>query len=617
MLSGNRKARWLAAAAFAALAAACATQAATTTTGPSPAVVAAPAPQRQSAAEFVAAAEKELEALVEEAGRADWMRQTNITYDTNWLAARANARVTERGSELAKEAASYPTAGLDPVVARKLDLLKRGLTLPAPARAGAAQEMADIGTRLEERYATGTFEVAGKKIDLEEATNQMATSRDPARLAQLWLGWHSISPPMRADYARLVALANEGSRELGYADTGALWRSKYDMPADAFAAETDRLWGQVEPLYKQLHCYVRGRLNARYGDAVQPKTGPIRADLLGNMWAQQWGNIYDVVAPRGAAPSVDLTRRLKANRYNATRMVRTGEAFFSSLGFAPLPQTFWERSMIVRPQGRDVVCHASAWDLDNRDDIRIKMCTEVDAEDFQTVHHELGHNYYQRAYKDQPFLFKDGANDGFHEAIGDMVALSITPEYLRQIGLIRTAPPASADTGLLLRMALDKVAFMPFGLLVDKWRWQVYSGQATPETYNEAWWKLRTQYLGIVPPGGPRPADAFDPGAKYHVPANVPYMRYFLSHILQFQFYRAACKEAGWEGPLHRCSLYGNKAVGEKFQRMLEMGQSKPWPDALEAFTGQREIDASAVADYFRPLQGWLEEQNRGQTCGW
>ncbi len=612
-----KKARWLAAAAVVALAA-CATQgAARSDAAPVSASAAAAAPSKPSAPAFVAAAEAELEALAEEAGRADWMRQTNITYDTNWIAARANARITERASALAKEAAAYDTAGLDPVVARKLELMKRGLTLPAPARAGAAQQMADIATKMEETYATGSFDLAGNKIDLEEASKQMATSRDPARLAQLWQGWHSISPPMRADYAQLVSLANEGAKELGYADTGALWRSKYDMPADAFAAETDRLWSQVEPLYKQVHCYTRQRLNARYGDAVQAKTGPIRADLLGNMWAQQWGNIYDIVAPRGATQGVDLTQRLVANRYDATKMVRTGEGFFSSLGFAPLPETFWQRSMITRPQGRDVVCHASAWNIDNREDIRIKMCTQVNGEDFQTVHHELGHNYYQRAYKDQSFIFKDGANDGFHEAIGDMVALSITPEYLRQIGLVRTVPDASADTALLLRMALDKVAFMPFGLLVDKWRWQVYSGQATPETYNAAWWKLRTQYQGIAPPGGARPADAFDPGAKYHVPANVPYMRYFLSHILQFQFYRAACQQAGWTGPLHRCSIYGDKAVGAKFDAMLKMGQSRPWPEALEAFTGQREIDASAVADYFKPLQGWLEEQNRGQTCGW
>ena len=609
-----KKARWLAAAAAIALAGACTTRAATTTPV-TPVPVAAPA--ALTAAEFIARAETELAALSEESGHADWMRQTNITYDTNWMAARANARITERASALAKAAAGYPTAGLDPVVARKLELLKRGLTLPAPAREGAAQQMADLGTRMEETYATGTFMLGGRKIDLEDASNQMATSRDPARLAALWQGWHTVSVPMRADYAQLVTLANEGARELGYSDTGALWRSKYDMPADAFAADTDRLWSQIEPLYKQVHCYTRARLHAKYGDAVQASTGPIRADLLGNMWAQDWGNIYDVVAPRGRAPAYDLTQRLRANRYDATRMVRTGEGFFSSLGFAPLPDTFWQRSMITRPQGRDVVCHASAWDLDNINDVRIKMCTEVNGEDFQTVHHELGHNYYQRAYNHQPYLFKDGANDGFHEAIGDMVALSITPEYLRQIGLIRTVPDASADTGLLLKMALEKVAFLPFGLLVDKWRWQVYAGAATPETYNAAWWKLRTQYQGITPPGGPRPADAFDPGAKYHVPANVPYMRYFLSHVLQFQFQRAACRQAGWTGPLHRCTIYNNKDVGAKFDAMLKMGQSKPWPDALEAFTGQREIDATAVTDYFKPLQGWLEEQNRGQTCGW
>ncbi len=611
-----KKARWFAAVAALALVAACVTDSAVPVADATTPAVAAPS-ARPDAATFVANAETELAALAEAAARADWMRQTNITYDTNWLAARANAQITERASALAKEAAGYPTAGLDPVVARKLELMKRGLTLPAPGRAGAAQQMADIGTKLEEIYATGTFEIAGRKIDLEQATNEMATSRDPARLAALWTGWHSISPPMKEDYARLVTLANEGAKELGYSDTGALWRSKYDMPAAAFAAETDRLWGQVEPLYKQLHCYTRARLNARYGDAVQAKTGPIRADLLGNMWAQQWGNIYDVVAPRTRAQGIDVTARLRANRYDAKKMVQTGEGFFSSLGFAPLPQTFWDRSMIVRPQGRDVVCHASAWDLDNVDDIRIKMCTEVDAEDFQTVHHELGHNYYQRAYRNQPFMFKDGANDGFHEAIGDMVALSITPEYLRRIGLINQVPGTEADTGLLLRQALDKIAFMPFGLLVDKWRWQVYSGETPTSDYNAAWWKLRTQYQGIVAPGGPRPADAFDAGAKYHVPANVPYTRYFLSHILQFQFYRAACQQAGWTGPLHRCTIFGNKEVGAKFNAMLEMGQSKPWPDALEAFTGQREIDASAVIDYFKPLQGWLEEQNRGQTCGW
>jgi peptidyl-dipeptidase A len=389
------------------------------------------------------------------------------------------------------------------------------------------------------------------------------------------------------------------------------------MAPDAFASETDRLWAQVAPFYKNLHCYVRAKLNQTYGDSVQPKTGPIRADLLGNMWAQQWGNIYDVVAPPAESSAYSLDKLLVDKGYDPVRMVKTGENFYSSLGMAPLPATFWTRSQIVRPEGREVVCHASAWNLDDRDDIRIKMCTKVNAEDFYTVHHELGHNYYQRAYKDQPYIFKGGANDGFHEAIGDFVGLSaLTPTYLNQIGLLETVPGAEGDTPFLLKMALDKIAFMPFGLLVDRWRWQVYDGSLKPADYNGGWWKLRTQYQGITPPAA-RPADAFDPGAKYHVPANVPYTRYFLAHIYQFQFHRAACKQAGWKGPLHRCSVYGNAAVGAKFNAMMEMGQSKPWPEALAAFSGETRTDASAVTEYFAPLNAWLTRQNKGQTCGW
>jgi peptidyl-dipeptidase A len=390
------------------------------------------------------------------------------------------------------------------------------------------------------------------------------------------------------------------------------------MEPDAFAAKTDQLWAQVAPFYKNLHCYVRGRLNAKYGDAVQPRTGPIRADLTGNMWAQTWGNIYDIAAPQGVAgPGYDLTKALEAKGYDATRMMKTGEGFYTSLGMDPLPQTFWERSMTTRPRDREVVCHASAWDIDNDQDLRVKMCTRVNADDFYTVHHELGHNVYQRAYASQPFLFRGGANDGFHEAIGDFVGLSaLTPTYLKQIGVIDAVPGEEADIPYLLKMSMDKIAFLPFGLLVDKWRWQVFSGQVDPAHYNEAWWKLRTQYQGVTPPG-PRPADAFDPGAKFHVADSTPYTRYFLAQVYQFQFYRAACRQAGWKGPLNRCSVYGDTAVGEKFEKMMAMGQSRPWPEALEAFTGEKDLDASAIADYFAPLNTWLIKQNKGQSCGW
>ncbi len=581
-------------------------------------VSARPPATAESAAAFVANAETRLAALSEEAARIQWSRATNITYDTMWLESRVNAEYTELQVELANGAAQFNDVEVPADVRRKLNLLRLGIVLPAPNRPGAAAELAEITTRLDSTYSVGKFEYQGRQITLDEASALLATTRDPAEARALYEGWRTISPVMAPDYARMVAIANEGAAELGFADTGAMWRAGYDMEPDAFAAETDRLWEQVKPFYENLHCYVRGRLNARYGDAVQPDHGPIRADLLGNMWSQQWGNIYDVVAPAtGGASSYDLTERLVASGYDARRMVETGEGFYVSMGLAELPDTFWERSQITRPRDREVVCHASAWDLDNLEDIRIKMCTEVNAEDFYTVHHELGHNYYQRAYKDQPFLFKNGANDGFHEAIGDFIGLSaLTPTYLNQIGLLQTVPGEAEDIPFLLKMALDKIAFLPFGLMVDRWRWGVFSGETSPAEYNDAWSANMLKYQGLVPPG-PRPANAFDPGAKYHIPGNTPYTRYFLAHIYQFQFHRAACQQAGWTGPLHRCSVYGNKEVGARFNAMMEMGQSRPWPEAMQAFTGQRENDASAVADYFAPLNAWLTVQNRGKDCGW
>ncbi len=414
----------------------------------------------------------------------------------------------------------------------------------------------------------------------------------------MWRGWHAIAPPIRPLFRRYVELGNKGARELGFRDTGAMWRSKYDMPPEAFPAEMDRLWNQVRPLYLSLHAYVRAKLREKYGDVV-PASGPIPAHLLGNMWAQEWENIYPLVAPKDADPGYDLTAILKAKHTQPLDIVRYGEHFFTSLGFAPLPKTFWERSLFVKPRDREVVCHASAWDVDQADDVRIKTCIEITAEDFSTIHHELGHNFYQRAYDQQPFLFRDSANDGFHEAIGDTIALSVTPEYLQKIGLLESVPDSSKDLGLLLHKALEKIAFLPFALMIDKWRWQVFSGEIPPEKYNEAWWQLRLKYQGVAPPVERTEAD-FDPGAKYHVPANMPYARYFLADILQFQFHRALAQVAG-----------------DRLNAMLAMGLSEPWPRALEALTGQKEMDATAILDYFAPLKRWLDEQNSGKPVGW
>lgn len=587
---------------------------------PAAAPAAQAAPTAADADAFIARAEKEGFDFSEYGGRVAWVNSTYITDDTDWLAAKVGAEGTELAVRYAKEAARFDkVAGLSPDTRRKLDILKQGIVLPAPSTEGAAQELSTIATRLQSTYGKGKGTYKGQPKSGNDLEELMGTVRNPNDLKEMWVSWHAIAKPMRQDYVRMVEIANQGSKELGFQDTGAMWRSNYDMPADEFAALTDKLWNEVKPLYDELHCYTRAKLNAKYGDAVQPKTGPIRADLLGNMWAQEWGNIYDVVAPKGAGNiGYDLTKLLEAKKYDPVKMVKTGEGFYTSLGFAPLPESFWKRSMITAPRDREVICHASAWDVDNKDDLRIKMCTKVNADDFVTIHHELGHNFYQRAYNQQPFLYMNGANDGFHEAIGDFVALSITPEYLVQIGLLDKSkvPSADKDIGLLLRQAMDKVAFLPFGLLVDKWRWGVFSGQITPANYNKAWTDLRLQYQGITPPVERTEAD-FDPGAKYHVPGNTPYTRYFLARLLQFQFYQAACQQAGWQGPLHRCSFYGNKEVGQKLNAMLSMGASKPWPDALQTFTGSREMDGKAMIAYFQPLMTWLKEQNKGQQCGW
>ncbi|HMT41243.1 MAG TPA: M2 family metallopeptidase [Sphingorhabdus sp.] len=584
-------------------------------------VAAQDAPSVADAEAFIAKAEKDLFDFSIEAGRVYWVNATHITDDTDALAAKYGEIGTEKSVQYALEAAKFQNvAGLSAETRRKLDILRGGLVLPAPTKAGAAAELSTIATKLNSTYGKGKGTLKGKEINGSDIEAEMGTNRNPEELKEMWTSWHdNVGKPMGKDYARMVEIANEGANELGFKDVGAMWRSGYDMPADDFAKLTDKLWLEVKPLYDELHTYTRNKLNAEYGDAVQPKTGPIRADLLGNMWAQEWGGIYDIVAPAGAGDiGYDIGDLLKAKNIDEIGMVKIGEGFFSSLGFDPLPKSFYDRSQFLKPRDREVVCHASAWDIDNVDDLRIKMCIKVNSSDFVTIHHELGHNYYQRAYNKQSYLHLNGANDGFHEAIGDAIALSITPEYLVQIGLLDKSkvPSADKDTGLLLRQAMDKVAFLPFGLLVDKWRWGVFNGTITPANYNKGWTDLRRQYQGIVPPVE-RPADAFDPGAKYHIPGNTPYTRYFLARILQFQFYKAACDAAGWKGPLHRCSFYGNKEVGQKLNAMLEMGASKPWPDALEAFTGSREMSGKAMIEYFKPLMDWLKKQNKGQKKGW
>jgi len=565
---------------------------------------------------FLIATEKELVALNIEGARSAWIYSNFITDDTAALSAVSDQKSTEAGVRFAMEAAKFDDVEVSAEQRRKLNTLKQSLVMPAPQDEAKSAELAKIASELGGMYGKGTYTTkAGEKLSLGDMTAKMASSRDYDELLEMWQGWRTISPEMKPLFERQAQLGNEGAQGLGYQDLGTMWRSNYDMPADDFAKELNRLWGQVKPLYDDLHCYVRSELGEQYGEDKVPQDKPIPAHLLGNMWAQSWGNIYDLVAPEDADPGYDVTKQLEANNYDEIKMVKGAEAFFTSLGFDALPETFWQRSLFTKPEDRDVICHASAWDLDSKDDLRIKMCIQKTGEEFNVIHHELGHNFYQRAYKDQPVYFQNSANDGFHEAIGDTIALSVTPKYLKEIGLIDTIPDESKDIGLLMKMALEKIAFIPFGLMVDQWRWKVYSGEVTPENYNSAWWELREKYQGVASPIA-RDADAFDPGAKYHVPGGVPYSRYFLAHIQQFEFHKALCDISGNTDPIHRCSIYNSKEAGTALNTMLEMGSSQPWQQAYKVLTGSEQMNATAVLDYFSPLQTWLKEKNQGKQCG-
>jgi peptidyl-dipeptidase A len=576
--------------------------------------------KEESADEFVARANRELLESGKEYAQASWVQLTYITPDTEALAAKATERLQAAYAKSIAESKAYKDAKMSPESARAIGQLKLALPAPAPDDPAKRAELAAVETRMTSMYGAGKYCPKGPDSckNIDQLSETLAESRKPAELLEAWKGWHSIAPPMRKDYQRFVELANEGARGLGFGDLGELWRAGYDMSPAEFEAEAERLWKQVKPLYDGMHCYARGKLQEEYGKELVPDGRPIPAHLLGNMWAQQWNNVYDLLEPYPGVSNLNVTSALKKQGYDAVRMTRSAESFYTSLGFQKLPETFWERSMLTRPRDRDVVCHASAHDMNGAGDVRIKQCIQPTEEELYTIYHELGHIFYDLSYLDQPYLFQDGAHDGFHEAIGDTINLSMTESYLANVGLMPKGTKSGREALInrQMKVASEKIAFLPFGKLVDQWRWGVFSGAIPPEKYNEAWWELRRKYQGVDAPIARSEAD-FDPGAKYHVPGNTPYTRYFLSFVLQFQFHRALCEKAGFKGPLHECSIFGSEEAGRGLREMLALGRSKPWQDALEKLTGTRQMDASAIVDYFQPLMGWLEEQNRDRQCGW
>uniref|UniRef100_I3KVC0 Angiotensin-converting enzyme n=1 Tax=Oreochromis niloticus TaxID=8128 RepID=I3KVC0_ORENI len=450
-----------------------------------------------------------------------------------------------------------------------------------------------------------------------ELTEIMASSRSYKTLLYAWEGWHNASGvPLKNYYPSFVELSNKASRADGFQDTGDDWRSWYET--ETFRQDLEEIYKTIEPLYLNLHAFVRRQLYNQYGPKYINLKGPIPAHLLGNMWAQTWNNIYDMMIPFPDKPNIDVTDEMVRQGYNATHMFRVAEEFFTSLGLERMPEEFWEGSMLVKPQGREVVCHASAWDFYNRKDFRIKQCTTVTMEQLFTVHHEMGHIQYYLQYKDKPVGFRRGANPGFHEAIGDVLSLSVsTPKHLETINLLESVTSdIETDTNYLLKMALEKIAFLPFGYLIDLWRWDVFSGKTPPERYNADWWYLRTKYQGICPPTR-RTEEHFDAGAKYHIPGNTPYIRYFVSFILQFQFHEKLCEAARHTGPLHTCDIYRSAEAGAILKKVLQAGSSESWPVVLQDAIGTDKLNASSLMKYFEPIIDWLKKQNVNETLGW
>ncbi|KAH9492522.1 hypothetical protein Btru_046311 [Bulinus truncatus] len=568
------------------------------------------------AEKFLSEYDKEAQILKFQASEAEFNYESNLTEYNKNVSLQRQLSKAEFDLRKQKESWSYNVTGMTESIRRQFRFV-RDIGANAQPNKTKLEKLKQSRLDMQSIYGKGEVCLKEKCLPLEpDLTQLMASSGDYDELLAVWTKWRDVTgKKMKTIFSEYVDLYNEAVRISCFKDAGEYWRSWYDSPT--FEEDIANLYAQIRPLYEQLHAYVRKKLQQKYKHVKFPSSGHIPAHILGNMWAQEWTNIIKDVVPYKDKPTVDVTDELKKQGYTAMKIFETADSFFGSLGLIKMVPEFWKNSIIEKQNGTDMVCHATAYDLYNGKDFRIKMCTDITQEDLVTVHHEMGHVEYYMQYKDHPIVFRDGANNGFHEAIGDVMALSVqTPEHLHKINLLKDLPTDSeTDINFLMKMALEKVAFLPFGYLIDLWRWSVFSGKTTSENYTNDWWKLRCRLQGVYPPVK-RSSDDFDPGAKYHIPSDTPYIRYFISFIIQFQFHKAACQAAGYRGPLHRCDIYNNTDAGKQIGNMLKLGASRPWPDAMEVITGQRKMDASALLEYFHPLLEFLKKEN-GDEFGW
>ncbi|KAK3930192.1 Angiotensin-converting enzyme [Frankliniella fusca] len=580
--------------------------------------------QYLEASQFLREYDREAAAMCFRVTSATWGFSTNVTESNRRRMLEEQALSWKFGRVSWRKATSLSWARIaDPAARRQLQILaQEGRNALADDRFAELMQligdMKDVYARARVCPTTGVPGSATCDWRLEpELSRVLARSRDPAELLRAWTAWHdAVGPQLRAKYVRYVQLANEAARLNGFRDAGEHMRAPYDDPE--LESEVTQLWAQVSPLYRQLHAYVRRQLHRHYGDLVR-EDGPLPAHLLGNMWAQSWKNIADLVVPFPEKRGADVTPEMLRQGYTPVRMFQTAEEFFTSLGLKPMSMEFWRHSMLERPVDREVVCRASAWDFCNRKDYRIKQCTEVTMDDLLTIHHEMAHIQYYLHYAEQPYIFRRGANPAFHEAIGDAIGLSVsTPRHLQRIGLLNNiTDDYETNINYLLTVALDKVVYLPFAYVVDQWRWRVFSEGV--ENMNGRWWELRMRHQGVIPPV-PRTERDFDPGAKYHVPADTPYLRYFISLVLQFQIHEALCRAAGHPGPLHTCDIYRSREAGRLLAEVLSLGASRPWRDVIRVATqgATDRLDARPLLDYFQPLALWLRVQNRERgVVGW
>ncbi|KAI4468733.1 angiotensin-converting enzyme [Holotrichia oblita] len=438
----------------------------------------------------------------------------------------------------------------------------------------------------------------------------MEHSRNSDELLHVWREWHDkTGPPMKNKFMRYIQIANQASRMTGFVDAGEQMRYIYEERD--FEHEIATTWRALEPLYKELFTYVRRRLYIRYGPDVVRPDGPIPAHILGNIWAQEWSKISDIVIPYPGEKQLDVTDEMLRQGFTPLRMFQMAEEFYTSLGLKPLSPEFWRNSLFEKPNNRKVQCTASAWDFCNKIDYRLKQCTEVTMDDLITVHHEMAHIQYYLQYSEQPYLYRDGANPGFHEGIANAMVLSVyNPVHLHRVGLFNNNTDTyELNMNFLMTMALRKVAYAPFALLVD---------QNGVRTMNFNWWELRLLYQGIVPPIA-RNEGHLDAVAKRHIPADLPYMKYYVALLLEFQIFDALCGAMGHTAQLHTCDIYRSREAGRILTDIMQAGKAKHWKDVLRTLrTKTNGLSAEPLLKYFQPLLAWLKVQNRDEAfIGW